>query len=362
MLGEKEIRQIRQVFQSGYLTQGPKVEEFEKVVARYVDTKYAFTTTSATTALHLSLAALGIGRGDEVLLPDFTFPATANVVIQQGAKPVLLDIDLDTFTININDLKRKITPRTKAIIPVHAFGLSADMNPILKLAKENKLFIVEDAACALGTTYYGKKCGSLSTLGCFSFHPRKAITTGEGGMITTNDDKLAEKIKILRNHGGIREKGRFRFVAAGYNYRMSDIAAAVGIAQMRRLNFILKKRKEVVSSLLEKLKETERIRLPVIPEWGGHVFQSFVVLLDERIDRDKIIQKMKEKGIETTIGTYALSTQPVFRKLLTRKEISGLMNSNVAYKQSLTLPLYPKMKNADIKYIIKELKSAIRSL
>ncbi|HEV2666919.1 MAG TPA: aminotransferase class I/II-fold pyridoxal phosphate-dependent enzyme, partial [Blastocatellia bacterium] len=170
---EDEIREIRGVLDSGYLTQGPKVAEFERSVAGRVWTKYAFATTSATTALHLSLVALDVGPGDEVLVPDFTFPATANVVIQQGARPVLVDIDLETFTIDLADLKKKITPRSKAIIPVHAFGLSADMGPIMELAQRRGVALVEDAACALGATYYGEPCGSFAATGCFSFHPRK---------------------------------------------------------------------------------------------------------------------------------------------------------------------------------------------
>ncbi len=359
VLGEEEIRQIRQVIQSGFLTQGTKLDEFEKLVAKFIGTKYAFATTSATTALHLSLAALGIGSGDEVLVPDFTFPATANVVIQQGAKPVLVDIDLETFTIDISDLERKVTPHTKAIIPVHAFGLSADMDSILILAKKHKLYVVEDAACALGTIYYGKKCGSLGTTGCFSFHPRKAITTGEGGMITTNNYDLAQKIKILRNHGGIREKGRFRFVAAGYNYRMSDIAAAIGVAQMKKLNSIIIKRRNIATLLTEKLKKVKGVRLPTQPKWGGHVFQSYVVLLDKHLDRDKIIEWMFRKGIETTIGTYALHDQPFFNEFLGKND--SLSNSHKAYKQSLTLPLYPQMKEKDIQYIADSLKSVINT-
>src|SRR5262249_25152874 len=232
---EDEISEIRGVLDSGYLTQGPKVAEFERLVAGSVGTRYAFATTSATTALHLSLVALDVGPGDEVLVPDFTFPATANVAIQQGARPVLVDIDLETFTIDVNDLAEKITPRSRAIIPVHTFGLSADMGPILELADVHGLAVVEDAACAIGATYYGKPVGGLAETGCFSFHPRKVITTGEGGMITTGDDLLAEKIQLLRNHGGVRREGRFTFEASGYNYRMSDILAAVGVAQMRKL-------------------------------------------------------------------------------------------------------------------------------
>ena len=224
----REIEEIKKVLSTGYLTQGPKTAEFEKKVADLIGCRHAFAMSSCTTALHLALVVLGIKEGDEVLVADFTFPATANVVVQQGATPILVDIDLNTFTMNVNDMKRKMTNKTKAIIPVHAFGCSADMDPIMKLANQYGIPVIEDAACAIGTTYYGRYCGNLGTIGCFSFHPRKVITTGEGGMITTNDDELAERIHLLRNHGGVRSGRWYTYEAAGFNYRMSDIQGAVG--------------------------------------------------------------------------------------------------------------------------------------
>src|SRR5262249_37119272 len=335
---EDEISEIRGVLDSGYLTQGPKVAEFERSVAGCVGTKYAFATTSATTALHLSLVALDVGPGDEVLVPDFTFPATANVVIQQGARPVLVDIDLETFTIDVDDLAEKITPRSKAIIPVHTFGLSADMGPILELADRHGLAVVEDAACAIGATYYGKPCGSLAETGCFSFHPRKVITTGEGGMITTSDDLLAEKIQLLRNHGGVRQEGRFTFEAAGYNYRMSDILAAVGAAQMRKLDGLIRRKRELAAQLTEKLRGIDGVELHEEPGWGGHIYQSYVIGLDDRIDRDQVIGSMRQRGIETTLGTYALHAQLFFARQNNYRP-GDLPNSYRAYRQSLTLPL-----------------------
>jgi perosamine synthetase len=357
---EDEINEIRSVMDSGYLTQGPKVAEFERLVADYVGTRYAFATTSATTALHLSLVVLGIGPGDEVLVPDFTFPATANVVVQQGARPVLVDIDLNTFTMNVDDLAAKVTSRSKAIIPVHTFGLSADMNPIMELARRHDLAVIEDAACAIGTTYHGKRCGSLGTLGCFSFHPRKVITTGEGGMITTDDEILAEKIQLLRSHGGVRRDGRFTFEAAGYNYRMSDILAAVGVAQMRKLDTLITQKRELAAQLTDELCGTEGVRPPREPAWGGHIYQSYVVYLQDGIDRDHVIHVMKERGIETTLGTYALHTQPFFVKEYNYKP-GDLPSSHLAYRQSLTLPVYPPMAVSHLKKIVRTLQSIIRS-
>ena len=354
-----ELNAIAEVLSSGYLTQGEKVEEFEALVARYLGSKYAIATSSCTTALHLSLVALGIGPGDEVLVPDFTFPATANVVVQQQAVPVLVDIDLDTFTINIEDFYSKITAKTKAIIPVHAFGLPADMDPILQLADQHGFAVVEDAACALGSRYNGIKCGVLGDLGCFSFHPRKSITTGEGGMITTNNDSLASRISLLRTHGGVRLDGRFSFEDAGFNYRLSEIHGAMGAQQMGKLEWILSRRGKLAVLLSEQLSNIEGLVLPKQPKYAHHTFQSFVVLLNEDINRDRVIKSMYEQGIETTIGTYALHLQPFFARKY--NYIPGdIANSETVYKQSLTLPLYPKMNNADIEFIASTLEKIIK--
>lgn len=357
----QEIKnELKNIFQSGILTKGPKVGQFEKVVAKYIGTKYAFATTSCTTALHLSLAAIGIKRGDEVLVPDFTFPATANVVVQQGATPVLVDINLDNYTIDIKDLEEKITKRTRAIIPVDAFGCPVDMLSILKIAKKYNLFVIEDAACALGAEYRGRKCGSLAATGCFSFHPRKLITTGEGGMIVTNNKTLARKIEILRNHGGVLNKNRFyRFEMAGFNYRMSEVQAVMGIAQMKKIEEIIRKRKKLAKIYSAALREIKEVKLPREVSYGEHIFQSYVVLLDKKIDRDKVIQKMKKKGIETTLGTYALHAQPYFIEHYGYKP-GELKNSFGAYNRTITLPFYPKLTRRQIEYIFKTLKTIIK--
>ncbi len=355
---EDELNEVKSVLDSGYLTQGPKVEKFEQMVADYVGTKHAIATTSATTALHLSLVALGVTQGDEVLVPDFTFPATANVVVQQGAKPVLVDIDLTTFTVNIDDLKRKVTSRTKVIMPVHAFGLSADMNPILELARAKDLKVIEDAACAIGTTYYGKRCGGLGTTGCFSFHPRKVITTGEGGMITTNDEQLAEKMRMLRSHGGKKINAYYQYELAGFNYRLSDVQAAIGIAQMRKLDRLLARKRKLADQYSLMLKDTKEIIVPKELIWGGHIYQSYVIMLYDTIDRDKVIELMKQKNIETTLGTYALHAQPFYSKLYIYK-MGELPNSYLAFCQSLTLPLYDQMNEDDLLLVVNVLKEVL---
>lgn len=358
LIDDAELREIEGVLASGYLTQGPKVAEFEELVAGLVGTRYAYATTSATTALHLSLVAFGIGPGDEVIVPDFTFPATANVVVQQGARPVMADVDLATFTMSPDDLASRITSRTRAIMPVHAFGLAADMDPILALARERGVPILEDAACAIGSTYYDRQVGALGTIGCFSFHPRKAITTGEGGMITTDDESLAARIQLLRSHGGVRARGRFTFVEAGFNYRLSDILAAVGVAQFRKLSSIIAVKRALADRYQSLLKEVDGVEPPEEPAWGGHVYQSYVVLLDDQISRDDVIVHMRSAGIETTLGTYAMHAEPYFQREFGLSP-GDLPNSYRAYRQSLTLPLYPGLGEDDLIRVADALRVAI---
>jgi len=355
-----ELDGLEEVINSGFLTNGVKVEEFEKKVGEYVGTKYAVATTSATTALHLSLATLGITQNDEVLVADFTFPATANVVVQQGAKPVLIDIILDSYTIAPDKLEEKITKRTKAIIPVHAFGQSADMDPIMDIAKKHGLFVIEDAACALGTTYKGRKCGGIGDVGCFSFHPRKAITTGEGGMVVTNIKEVAEKAKTLRNHGGVFDGLFYRFEFAGFNYRMTEIQALMGLSQINKIEAIIERRILLAKMYEKKLKGLPGIMTPIIKDWGRHVFQSYVVLLEDGIDRDKIVLFTRHNGVETTLGTYALHPQPFFMQNYGYKK-GELINSYKAYKQALTLPLFSDITEDDMDLVVEMISKGTRA-
>jgi perosamine synthetase len=358
---ERELDEIAKVLASGYLTQGPKTAEFEQTVADYIGCRYAFAMSSCTTALHLALVVLGIRSGDEVLVADFTFPATANVVVQQGATPVLVDIDLNTYTVNPTDLLAKITERTKAIIPVDAFGCAADYDKILKIAAEHNLPVIEDAATAIGAQYYNRFCGNLTTLGCFSFNPRKVITTGEGGMITTDNAELAEKIKLLRSHGGVKVGNWYEYEAAGFNYRLSDLQGAMGVAQMEKLPEIIARRRELAKALSERLAGIPGIRTPIEPKWGGHIYQSYVILVDEDLDRDKIVGGMKLHGIETTLGTYALHMQPVFQR--DYGYLSGqLPKSLAAFKRTITLPLYPQMSEEDLDLVAENLRDVVMKI
>ena len=357
-IDDNEINEIAKVLSTGYLTQGPKVAEFEDGIAGLLGVKYAFAMSSCTTALHLALVALGIENGDDVLVADFTFPATANVVIQQGARPVLVDVCTDTYNMDVADLEKRITSQTRAIIPVHAFGLSADMDPIMEVAKRYNLAVIEDAACALGAFYRNQPCGTIGTLGCFSFHPRKSITTGEGGMIVTNDPVLAQRIQILRSHGGVRGELYYQFEEAGFNYRMSDVQAAMGIAQLRKFEWIMKRKRELAAQFSTMLSGVKGIAVPTEPLGTFHTYQSYVVLLDEGFDRDLVIKAIREREIETTLGTYALHEQPFFQKKYGYRS-GDLPNSSRIFRNSLTLPLYPQMTLADLESIVVALQESL---
>jgi dTDP-4-amino-4,6-dideoxygalactose transaminase len=358
LTGDEELAEVAAVLESGYLTQGPRAARLEELIAAYVGSEYAFAVSSATTGLHLALAGIGVKPGDEVVIPDFSFPATANAVIQQGAVPVFVDIELDTFNLDPAKLEAAITDRTAAIMPVHAFGLIADMDPINEIAAAHGLPVIEDAACALSATYKGRAAGTIGTAGVFSFHPRKIITTGEGGMITTDDAALADTIRVLRTHGAVRGDLFMSFIDAGYNYRLSDLHAAVGIAQMAKLDAIVEARQTLAAGLTERVSHLPGVSAPTVPAGSRHSFQSYVVLLDDDIDRDQVIRLMKERDIETTLGTYSMHLQPYFR---TRFGISdeALPNATRAHNSALTLPLYPQLEDGDLDRIADALAQSV---
>jgi len=353
-------KDYKEIIASGQLTSGRFVKKFENELAKYIGTKYAVATTSATTALHLSLVVAGIKEGDEVLVADFTHPATGNVVIEVGAVPILIDVDPETFCLDFDDLKKKVTKKTKAIIPVDPFGFPANLKAIVDFADKNKIVVIEDAATALGASVSGRMCGSWGIAGCFSFHPRKTITTGEGGMITTNDKRFAQEAYVLRNHGGTLEgkNNIYTFRKAGFNYRMSEIQAALGVVQMKKINEFIEKRKYLVLLYKELLSESPLIKFQKEPSWGKGVYQSFVILLDKKINRNKVITDMKDKGVETTLGTYALHAQPAYKDFGYRE--GDLKNSYLAFTQTLTLPLHTHLTKEDIKYICKSLEQVIK--
>jgi perosamine synthetase len=365
--GEEEWQSIKEPLMTGWITSGPKVREFEELFAKQHNVKFAFAVTSATTALHLALVALGVEKGDEVIVPAFTWVATANVVLYCGANLVFVDVDPTTFNIDIKDLKTKITSKTKAIIPVHLFGLCADMDAIKEIAPG--IALVEDAACAAGAMYKGKFAGGLGDIGCFSFHPRKSITTGEGGMITTNDDLIADRVSKLRNHGAeISEEQRHHgakpymlpdFNMLGFNYRMTDLQGAVGVVQIKKLDSFILERDNWANYYMEKLKDIEWLRLPSLSSDYKPGWQSFVVFVDESkspFSRNEIMEKLQDFGVSTRPGTHAVHMLNYYKDLLTI-DSDDFPGAKAANNFSMAIPLHNRMVKEDFEYVISKLKS-----
>lgn len=332
---------IRIILESGWLTSGEYVRKFEQKFAEYIGVEHAIATTSATTALHLALVASGVGPGDEVLVSDFTFPASGNAIVQAGATPVMVDCAPGKFTLCMEDARRKLTCKTKALMPVDPFGQPADMKSICAFAEEHSLVVVEDAACAIGAERDGVRCGAWPSVGCFSFHPRKIITTGEGGMLTTNDSEIAARARRLRSHGGGPSAVGMQFLENGYNYRLSEIQAAMGLSQMAKLGQILHDRRRVAKLYSERLIKFSSLKLPMDSCEGTGTYQSYVVLLDDLTDRDLIVARMREDGVEVTLGTYAMHSHPAFSKY--GYKAGDLPNSWRMQQKSLTLPILKAM-------------------
>ena len=343
----KEIYAASRVLKSGNLTQGKASARFESDICEYAGSKYAFVTSSATTGLHLSLDVLQIGGGDEVIIPDFSFPATANSVIKVGARPVCVDIDLKTFCIDPSEIESNISEKTKAIMPVHAFGLCANMPEIMKIARKHNLRVIEDAACAIGSTINQQHAGTFGDSGVYSFHPRKLITTGEGGAIVTNNDELSRLIGISRSHGGVRGELFIEFIDSGYNFRLSDINSAIGIEQLLKIKKIISARKKYAEIYNMLFEGNSLLTTPSAPSGYSHTYQSYVLLLSKGVDRNFIIRELRKLDIESTLGTYSISSQPYFKEYSAHKVINT-PRSNFAFAQTLTLPLYPGMKKRDV--------------
>lgn len=343
---------LREVLASGWLTNGAKVAAFEGAVATRVGTKHALATSSGTTALHLGLLALGVGPGDEVIVPDHTFPATANSVLHCGATPVLADVDLATYNLDVDDAARRVTSRTKAIMPVHQFGLPADMTRVNDLAQERGLRVIEDAACAIGASWKGRACGSLGDLACFSWHPRKVLTTGEGGMVTTNDDRYAAFVRDWRNHGMVNGPNGRTFVAPGYNFRLDELSGALGVAQMRKLDAMVKRRRELAERLRHGLRDLSWLACPSESPDAQHAWQSFVVVLREGVDRAAIVQQLAARGVEATGGAPAIHLEPYHRALAR----GPLPNSAVLARRSLTIPLFSRMTDEECGRVIQAMR------
>jgi len=373
-LTETEINSVLEPLQSGWLVQGPKVREFEEKWSAFTGAQQSIAVSSCTSALHLSLAASGFGPGDEAIVPAFTWISTSNVVEHLGGKVVFCDIDLKTFNIDVDQIESKITDRTKAIFPVHLFGLSADMDPILDLARKYNLFVVEDAACGFGSKYKGKHVGALGDTGCFSFHPRKAITTGEGGMVTTNDVKLTEKIRRLRDHGAAmtdlqRHLGARPYLLAdhpdaGYNQRMTDLQGALGSAQMDRAKEIVSERQNLAQRYDDAFAALNWLRTPFKHSDYEHGYQSYPCLfMPKEVTPDKIeeinssrnnwMDELQKKGISTRPATHAIHMLSFYRnKYQLRPE--DFPNARAADQCSISLPLFHGMKKNEQDFVIEK--------
>ena len=368
-IDEEDIEAVVDVLRSDWLTTGPKVPEFEQAVADYVSAKYAVAVSSGTAALHAAMCAIGVGPGDEVILPPMTFVATANCVVFQGATPVFADVDADTLLINPAEVESKITERTKAIIAVDYAGQPCDYNALRDIAERHGLVLIADACHSIGAQFNGRNVGTLADLSVFSFHPVKHITTGEGGMVVTDETKFAEKMRRFRNHGITsdhhqrRSQGSwfYEMVDLGYNYRISDFQCALGTSQLCKLSGWIKKRQKIARQYDEAFAEIPAIKpLNVKPD-VYHAYHLYVCQIDStklNIDRDAIFKKLHAKGIGVNVHYIPVHLHPFYRNCFATKP--GLcIAAEAAYERLISLPMFPEMKEQDINIVISSFKKIL---
>ena len=360
-IGKEEIDAATEVLKSGILTEksgmGPRVLEFEKEYAKYVGARHAIAMTSGTAALHASLLVAGVKPGDEVIVPSFTFHSTAEMVLLAGAEPVFTDIDPDTYTITAETIESAMTRNTKAVMPVHLYGLPADLDPIKKLARERGVTLIEDAAQAHGAEYRGQKIGSIGDMTCFSFYAGKNMTTGEGGMVTTNDDDNSEKLRSIRTHG---EQRPYWPTMMGHNYRMSELLAAIGLAQLRKLPSFLDRRRKNAQFLSGKLGVLGKVIPPKEPEGRKHAWYLYTLRLRgaNAGKRNKVIEKLRSKNIEA--GVYyesPLHMLPLYRERATAHR--PLPETEKACRQVFSVPIHSKLAEPELDYIFDTLKRVL---
>jgi len=353
-IGIKEIEYVTDAIKSGWVSSlGKYIDMFEKKFAKYCGVKYAVATSNGTTALHLTLVSLGITKDDEVIIPDFTFVATASAVKYIGAKVITVDIEKDTLCISPKAIEKAITSKTKAIIPVHLYGYPANMKEINKIAKKYNLYVVEDAAEAHGAEENGKKVGGLSDAGVFSFYGNKIITSGEGGMITTNNEELCKKLRYLRDHAMSKDK-RYWHTEVGFNYRMTNLQAALGVAQFERIDELLAKKKEIFEWYQEELKDIKNIKLNFQKENYKNVYWMICVEIIgyNEEQRDDLLMKLKENGIDGRPFFYPVSDMPMYEK-------SNTAITHKVYQRGINLPSYFDITKDQVKYICEQLKELI---
>lgn len=357
----QEIKdRVAAVLDSGYLTEGPVAAEFEDLFKGHVGCQHAVAATSCTTGLEMALRALDVGPGDEVIVPDYTYPATADVVAMVGATVVITDVSPETMLLDYQRLEESVTSKTRAIIPVSGFGNPLDYDQLNRVKSNHGLSIIEDAACSLGAEYKGNPVGSLADISVFSLHPRKTITTGEGGVVTTNRADLAEWMRSYKHFGMSRKAGRREtvFERVGTNYKMSDILAAVGVGQIRVARDLLKVRRTQARRYRELFEGISGVTLPKTTPKGQHAYQSFCLFVDRR---DAVLNGMREIGIEVQIGTYALHLQPAFAPGPYCRQNGPFPGSRYAYDHCLTLPLYADLSESDQAYIVDNLAHLLSS-
>ena len=348
-----------------WLTNGPMLKKFEKIFSDVVNTRFAVGVNNATNALHLCLRALKISKNDEVILPTFTFAATASAVNFCGGNPILVDVDSETFNILPNEIEKNVTEKTKAIIVVHYGGQSCDMKEILRISKKYGLPIIEDCAHALGSVFKNKFCGSLGTAGCFSFYPTKIITTGEGGMITTNNKKIYEKVSRLRSHAMTvlpeeRENDgdwKYDINDIGYNYRLNEMSSALGLSQLKRVSKINKKRIKIAEMYNKELEDIKGISIPKIKKERNHIYHLYSIKIEKNfhMSRNKLFQKLFKKGISTSVQFFPLHLMSYY-KASYKKSIDDFPNSNELKDKILCLPIYPSMNLKHVNYVANQIR------
>lgn len=356
----QEIKdKVLEVLDSGYLTEGPVTKEFELKFKEYLGCNYALAVTSATTGLEVALRVLNIGAGDEVIVPDYTYPATAAVMPIVGATAVIVDVNKDSMLIDYDAIERAITPKTKAIMPVSGFGNPLDYDRLNEIKKKYNLYIIEDSACAIGAEFNGVKVGNQADISVFSLHPRKFITTGEGGVITTNNEAWYNWMNSYKHFGmdmsGSSREG-IQFEMIGTNYKLSNIQAAVGLGQLKHVHVLLAKRIELANNYIKLLTGVTGVTIPATLKNGQHSYQSFCVFVE---DRNRIMQEMKAKGIEVQIGTYSLHMHNAFKNNPLIQLKGDMGNSKWCFDHTLTLPLFNDLTFEQQEYIVAELKSII---
>mgnify|MGYP001241799354 FL=1 len=356
-ISEEDVRAVAEVVRSGRLALGPKTEEFERRIAEYVGVRYAVAVSSGTTALHLIVKALGIGPGDEVVVPSFTFVSSVNVVLYEGATPIFVDIESDTYNLDPEDLERKITPRTKAVMAVDVFGHPAEWDAISSIAKGHGLKMIDDSCEALGAGYKGRKLGQFGDAAAFAFYPNKQMTTGEGGIIVTNNENIARMCRSMRNQGRGEMGEWLEHERLGYNYRMTEMSAALGVSQLRRLETLLAKRERVARMYTERLAGLDWVRPPVVRPHVRMSWFVYVVTLAEGLHRDPVMRAMAGEGIPTRGYFSPVHLQPYIQGLLGTRDGMLPITESVA-QRTIALPFHGNMTEGQVETVVAVLKRA----